>query len=113
MPSSALGALVVAVQEVDELLRAASGGNLAALARLRRARVVGRASVVLLSSHFERYFYAVNEEACGYLNAASVAGDRLPEILRLVHSRPSIEDLAATAWERRAVGLAGLMQSES
>jgi hypothetical protein len=56
---------------------------------------------VLLSSHFERYVYAVNEEAIGFLNLKRIPGAVLSQDLRLLHSRQPIDELAATAWERR------------
>ena len=66
MPSVAVQALTDAVKEVDELLGApAKGGSMQQ--RLALTRVAGRAGVVLLAGHFERYFYAVNEEAVAFL----------------------------------------------
>lgn len=112
MPSTALTSLEGAVHEVSELLAAATLTTGTLRQRAARTRVVGRASVVLLSSHFERYFYRVNEEAAGCVNTARVPGDKLPLRLRLEHSRVAYDRLGAAAWDNRANGLADFMQSE-
>jgi hypothetical protein len=62
MPSASLGALISALSEISDLagvVRPGFGGTPRAEA-LKIARVAGRAQVVLLSSHFERYLYSVN-----------------------------------------------------
>jgi len=58
---------------------------------LRLARVAGRAQVVLLSAHFERYIYSVNEEAVEFVNHLHIPAASLPENLRLLHSRYPVE----------------------
>lgn len=73
---------------------------------LRTARAVGRAQVVLLSSHFERYLYTVNEEAVAFLNTKRLASSVLPNSLKLLHSRYPIDDLCETGWENRSQKLA-------
>jgi hypothetical protein len=55
----------------------------------------------LLSSHFERYFYAVNEELVVFLNAHLQHSGPLPLDLRLLHSAAPIDDLGRTGWEHR------------
>src|SRR6266542_3498418 len=100
MPSHALADLSEALEEVSHLQNAdpTQPGDLPQNATI--ARSVGRASVVLLSSHFERYFYAVNEEAVEVLNGHQIAFAAIPESLRLLHTKPGVEALAATSWER-------------
>ncbi len=98
-------------QPVDRSVPTHEGGAAPSDAAL--ARVIGRASVVLLSSHFERYVYSVNEEAAGVLNATPHTSSRLPELLRLLHSRSAIDELVATGWERRAEGLQHLIVTDA
>lgn len=112
MASSALNAFLDAVHEVVELQQADPTPLGDAPISPETTRVIGRASVVLLSSHFERYVYAVNEEATGALNNSGVAGDALPEFVRLLHSRPSVDALLATSWEGRSDQLATFVESE-
>jgi hypothetical protein len=112
MASDALNAFVPALEEIDELLRADNtpvGGSPTDPAI---TKVVGRASVVLLSSHFERYFYAINEEAAAYLNAAGVCGRLLPEALRLVHSAGGVDAMVETQWQNRAEQLREFVKSD-
>lgn len=102
MPSSALASFQDAVHEIKDLERADPtpiGGTPIDPAI---ARVVGRATVVLLSSHFERYVYAVNEEATQHLAMSVMDGTRLPEPMRLLHARPALDSLFETSWDRRA-----------
>lgn len=101
MPSKALAALKAALIEVDDLER----GNPSKLGLKpvdpRLTRAIGRASIVLLSSHFERYIRAVNEEVTEHINAAAVSMASIPELIKLLHARPAIEELSACAWENR------------
>ncbi|MEZ6189121.1 MAG: HEPN domain-containing protein [Planctomycetota bacterium] len=64
--------------------------------------VVGRAGIVMLTSHFERYIYAANEEAVGFVNQQSPSSHKLPLTLRLQHSKPPLDELERTSWENRA-----------
>ena len=111
MPSVAFQALTDAVKEVDELLGAPAKGD-SIQQRLARARVVGRAGVVLLASHFERYFYAVNEEAVAFLAQKQVPGERIPETLRLLHCSDAVERLIKTDWNNRAAQLTTFVEAE-
>src|SRR5216683_2974557 len=113
MPSEALLALKTAIGEIRELALIArpyslkpAGPNLSVL------RVIGRGQVVLLSSHFERYFYSVNEEAVAFLNSANVIGTAIPDRLKLIHSKPPIDEMSETGWENRAEKLAALISSD-
>jgi len=66
MPSEALRAFKTALGEIVDL-RSVARPSLAS-SSLRLARAAGRAQAVLLSAHFERYLYAINEEAIEFLN---------------------------------------------
>src|SRR5262245_46877872 len=108
MPSTALAALLAALAEVDSLDTAQPGiaGSLAV------SRAVGRAAIVLLSGHFERYFYAVNEEAVTFFNTAGVASTVLPVQLRLLHSRYPVDELAEMQWLNRETKLEQFIRSD-
>lgn len=100
MPSAALAALELGLQEVEDLQRA-NPTPVRLPSRPKVVRAINRASVVLLSSHLERYLRAVVDEAVSHVNAQGVAADRLPLMLRLQHSRQSAEDLALAQWTNR------------
>ncbi len=112
MPSAALIALKAALNEISDLRRAGRLNRSPTPAKLRVARAVGRAQVVLLCSHFEHYFYAVNEEAVVFLNGRAIPANALSENLRLLHSKPPIDEMADTAWENRANKLRDLVASD-
>lgn len=105
MASTAFSALVSALDEVSHLEEANPSPTGAAPRRPEITRVIGRASVVLLSSHFERYIYRINEETTAYLAAEGVTGDQLPNDVRLLHSKPAIDDTFAVSWVNRATPL--------
>lgn len=113
MPSAALSALQSALKEVSDLRRADRSNVAASPSTLRLARAVARAQVVLMSSHFERYFYSMNEEAIGFLNATGVPARQLPVPVRLLHSKQPIDDLAEIAWERRESKLGEFVASDA
>jgi hypothetical protein len=102
MPSAALRAFINASDEISDLGGASHPSLQPSKAdSLRVARAIGRGQVVLLSSHFERYFYAVNEELVEHLNHLQVSSTQLPEVIRLIHSMIPIDDLSKTGWEKR------------
>jgi RiboL-PSP-HEPN len=113
MASGSLDAFVQAVDEITELQRADPTPQGKPPNEPATTRVIGRASVALLSSHFERYIYAVNEEATGVINAVTVAGASLPELLKLLHSRTSVDAMLKTDWEHRAEQLRTFIESEA
>ncbi len=80
---------------------------------LEVARVVGRAQVMLLSSHFERYIYAANEEAVTHLNNVQRPSQKLPETLRLLHSAQIIDEIGRAQWDNRAGGLKRFVAQEA
>jgi hypothetical protein len=102
MPSVALQQFLAALDEVGHLGNA-SHPTLTPNApeSLSLARAVGRGQIVLLSSHFERYFYAVNEELVAFLNVRQLNGSRLPVNVRLLHSAVPVDELGKTGWEQR------------
>ncbi len=77
------------------------------------SRAIGRASVVLLSSHFERYHYGLFEEITDALNAGKVPSECLPSELRLRHSRRPVDHLGSTQWDQRANGLSNFATNEA
>jgi len=111
--SSALEGLDTALTEIVDLQRVNPTPTGAALSAPLITRAIGRASVVLLSSHFERYIYAVNAEAAEAVSLSGATGDALPEGLRLAHSRHPIDELALTIWDRRGDALNKFVREES
>ncbi len=114
MPSKALGSLFNGLEEVTQLLAAnpTRSGNLPSNPAL--ARAVNRSGVVLLCSHFERYFYAATEEAITLINATRLAGEKVPLRLRLQHSRVAIDDeIGPTQWDRRASKLEDFTETDA
>lgn len=114
MPSQSLVSFVNALDEIDAL-RSATNSFLSPTdpVSLRTARAVGRGQAVLLSSHFERYIYALNEELIAYLNSQNLTSDRFGKSVRLLHSMSPIDDLAVAGWEHRADGLSGFVASDA
>ena len=110
MPSAALLSFEIASEEIEDLVVVARPS----LRRgdLRTARAVGRAQVVLLSSHFERYLYSVNEEAIAFVNAKQLASSVLSDSLKLLHSKYPIDDISATGWENRSQKLVGFIAED-
>src|SRR6266446_7841591 len=113
MPSEALLSLKRALEEIRDLaLVARPSLRRGAGASLRIARAAGRAQVVLLSSHFERYFYTINEEAIAFLNAKGLLSSVVPNSLKLLHSRYPIDDMSVTSWENRSEKLAAFIAED-
>jgi hypothetical protein len=111
MPSDALRSFMNAVDEINDLAIVARP-SLLATASLRLARVAGRAQVVLLLAHFERYFYAVNEEAVYFVNSKNVAPTVFSDRLKLLHSKNPIDELGEMEWERRALRLSSFISED-
>jgi hypothetical protein len=114
MPSASLASLQDGLEEVRDLQRANPTPTGLAPRQPEITQAIGRASVVILSSHLEGYIDGVNLEVTAVVNHGGVDSTRLPQILRLVHSKPAVEALAATAWEGnpRALKLAEFLASE-
>lgn len=101
MTSAALTSFLTALSEVNAL-KAAGSVLSTSPTEAARVRATGRAQTVLLSSHFERYFYAVNEEAVGFINGKSLFSNLIPQSIRLLHSKNPIEEIAGMNWENRS-----------
>lgn len=114
MPSQAFSSFKGAIDEVG-VLGTASHPSLAPSdpQSLKIARAIGRGQIVLLSSHFERYIYALNEELIAYVNSQNVDRRKLPKPFRLVHSTIPIDELAQTGWEQRAEKLEEFVSSDA
>lgn len=112
MTSQALLSLNEAMMEVTELgqLSGIAVGNASGM---RAARGLGRARVVLLSSHFERYFYAVNEEAVELLNMCQNTTVSVSNEFRLVHSRQPIDEMGRKEWSNREMSLQDFIENEA
>lgn len=112
MPSAALTALLTASAEIGDLT--ARYGVVAATSKaLAYDRAIGRAKTVLLSSHFERYFYAVNEEAVSHLNASGVTAAVIPATMKLLHSKDPLNQASDVQWDNREGTLTTLFASEA
>lgn len=113
MASMALDAFLPALDEIKELGMAAQLKiPTTSRSTLKVARAIGRGQVVLLSSHFERYFYAINEEAVQALNSSSTASAIIPASIKLLHSSEPLDALSRTGWDRRGDGLARFVASD-
>ncbi len=113
MSSVAFRSLETALGEINELRHLVSPyANQTTAIALSRLRVVGRAQVVLLSSHFERYLYAVNEEAVLFVNSQNITASRLSDPIKLLHSKRPIDDIAETNWENRSAQLTALISTD-
>lgn len=104
MSSRALRDLLAGLDEVSSLRShyPVPKGKIGSGPAASAAKAHGRACVVLLSSHFERYLYAVNEEVICWLNETACEGSRIPLEIRLMHTRERVDILAQTEWKKRA-----------
>ena len=114
MPSQALNSLASAMPEVKTLAKSTLRERRRTKEEaLEVARVVGRAQVMLLSSHFERYIYAANEEAVVHLNNVRRPSQNLPEVLRLLHSAQFVDEISGAQWDNRGSGLKRFVAQEA
>lgn len=102
MASQSLSSLEEGLEEVRELQRSVPKPPPGQMTGVTLARAIGRASVVLLSSHLEAFIYALNAEAVATVNSAGVESARLPQALRLLHSKSAVDAISATSWENNA-----------
>jgi len=113
MSSFSFGALEIALSEILDLEEAGRADLFSEPARyIRSSRAIGRAQVVLLTSHLERYIYSVNEEAVSFVNAHQLPCIEIPLGIRLLHSARAVDELAATSWERRSQKLTDFLASD-
>lgn len=115
MASQSLVSLEDGIAEVRELQTAAPRRTGSTPGALALTRAVGRASVVILSSHLEGYIDSLNLEAASVVNAAGTPAAQLAESLRLLHSKSAVEALTGASWEgpARAKLLAEFVASDA
>lgn len=117
MASQALQELLDGVSEVRALrthVKRRAHINAPELHRWNAARIANRrACTVLLCSHFERFVYALNDNATDFMNATGVLSERLPERMRLLQSRGFVDELAKQNWENRAQRLGQFASNHS
>jgi hypothetical protein len=113
MPSDALVGLLSGIGEVRDLQRANPTPPGGMPARPPVVRAINRSSVVLLTSHLERYLHALNEEALTYVNVHVIDGPGVPEGIRLQHSRVSVDRMFETQWDNRSAQLVDFSQRDS
>lgn len=103
MGSKSLEGLLTGVKEVNALRGhfAVRRGRIPSGLEADATKAHGRACVVLLSGHYERYFYAINEEAIEWVNAKEFQLQALPLELLLRHSQAPVDALAQTEWKNR------------
>ena len=103
MASAAFSHLLTGIDEVAALQKAnpspREGGG---FTRPQISRAIGRSQVLLLSGHFERYLYTVNEEAVDFVIRCAPEARLLSDDIRLLHTRGVIDALARTEWKNRA-----------
>ena len=114
MGSNALADLLSGLTEIDALQRAnPTPREKSGLKKPAIVRAIGRSEIVLLSSHFERYIYALTEEAIDFLCESRAKAESLPNRLKLEHSKHGIDAIAAVAWEKRGDHLIAYSANES
>jgi hypothetical protein len=114
MHSQSLTSLEDGLREVRDLQGAYPQAQLGEITSVTLTRAIGRASVVILSSHLEGYIDSLNTEAVTKVNEAGLDAARIPQQLRLLHSKPAVETLASTSWQTpgRASHLIEFMATE-
>ncbi len=103
MVSRALQSLYDGIDEIDALQRAnptpAEGGG---LTRPEITRAMGRAEVVLLSSHLEQFIYGLTEDSVAFVVDEAVVAENIPLAVRLQNVRVPLDQLLETQWDNRA-----------
>jgi len=114
MTSSALQGLLSGIAEISALQRAnltpQQGGG---FTRPQIVRAIGRSEIVLLSSHLERFLYALNEEAVDCILSNKPVASKLPDEIRLLHAKGVVDELSQTQWKNRAVQLRSYSELEA
>jgi hypothetical protein len=115
MSSKSLENLKVGLAEVSALkaVGTISASRPAKETRPQLLRALGRAQVVLLSAHLERYVYSVTEESVDHIFNSRIESQLLSEELRLIHSQDAIDKLGRTQWNNRSQQLKEFGQHES
>lgn len=103
MTSQALKDLLRGLTEVAELqkLNPEPPGARPSRDHAESARAMNRASLVMISSHYERYIRGINEESCNIINSNGINSSRIPYKIKLLHSRKLIDSVSLTSWEHR------------
>lgn len=103
MPSQALIEFADGLDEIKMLRRHGPRvGKSKNPSEARAAAIANRRScTVLLSSHYERFIYALNEETVDFLNRLQISTDDVPEAIKLLQCRESIDLVAKSQWDRR------------
>lgn len=110
--STALADLLVGTAEIRAMREHPPHPARAVRHPIDRAQVAHRrACVVLLSSHYERFIYTLNEEAVGHVNQTRPKSTDVPLSIRLSACRSSIDQIAQTHWQRRGDGLTDFASS--
>lgn len=115
MASQSLLSLQDGITEVRDLQRAMPRQTGKTPPNVNLTRAIGRASVVILSSHLEGYIDSVNLEAASVVNTAGILAAELSDALRLLHSKPAVDAITSTSWEGqpRAKLLADFVSTEA
>jgi len=114
MSSKSLENLKVGLAEVSALRVARSNpGSRTKDTQPQLLRALGRAQVVLLSAHLERYVYSVTEESVDHVLNGRIESQLLSEELRLIHSQDFIDKMGRTHWNNRSQQLREFGQHES
>ena len=113
MTSDSLQDLNTGIAEVWVLQAANPSPTGAAPGDPATTRVIGRASVILLCSHYERYHYSAVEEVVEAINTQALEAFTLPEAFRLRQTRSVVEELAKTKWTNRAEKLEEFVRREA
>jgi len=114
MPSNALKGLQAGLEEVRALRKLSPvRDTLARGPKASTARAHGRASVVLLSGHYERYIRALNEEALAWFKFQDVKSSQVPDEIKLRHSKVTIDKIATASWNNRKQMLIDFSMNDS
>lgn len=112
MTSESLDEFRLGLNEVLELQKANTTRPGGFPDRPEVVRAINRASVVLLYSHFERYFRRLEEEVVSLINDRTVSPSKIPEEIRLEHSKARVEELARREWTQRATAIKDFLVSD-
>lgn len=78
-----------------------SATKLPTVGEIKRENSVNRAAIVLLSSYFERYIYAINEEVCLLANTNGIKSQLISEDIKLLHAKYDFDLIQEMQWVNR------------
>jgi hypothetical protein len=113
LASNSVVAFKSALSEVHDLRLALSKISAQRHKRLEIERAIGRAQVVLLASHLERYVRAVNEEAALALSSGGAKYSAIGLPIKLLHAREAVDRMAQREWSSRESDLQAFFASEA